>query len=345
MILAGAVFVLAGCTKEQEMEFFNVEVETYEVKSNNVPEDNIIVEDNQYVDKDLKIREMEEKVESLDDLKYETTGSLNTLYDINLREKPDYNSPVITVIERNTTLNHFEKFGDYYRVEFQDELGYIKSDLVEDNYSITIEQEPINNAYVINNTVVTTKDDIKDVSKNSFAKIYGENIDSYIVEIDGIVGYIPKGDIEILKDNYVVVDISDQELNLYHDNDVLLTAPVITGMANTRNATPTGKYNVGYKPVDYSRDRYLKNIDGSNSAWVDYMIRFNGGIGLHDAEYHTDYDEDGNVIRSHGWKNTEDFGGETYKTAGSHGCVNMRHDDVAFVYDNIKPGDVVLVKK
>jgi lipoprotein-anchoring transpeptidase ErfK/SrfK len=44
---------------------------------------------------------------------------------------------------------------------------------------------------------------------------------------------------------------------------------------------------------------------------------FNGGIGLHDAT----------------WRSS--FGGNIYKTNGSHGCVNMPLQSAKKVYENI----------
>ena len=51
---------------------------------------------------------------------------------------------------------------------------------------------------------------------------------------------------------------------------------------------------------------------------------FNGGIGLHDAN----------------WRKT--FGGTIYKTNGSHGCVNLPPAVAKTIYENISAGDPVL---
>ena len=70
------------------------------------------------------------------------------------------------------------------------------------------------------------------------------------------------------------------------------------------------------------------------------MMKFDGNIGLHDAEYHTD----DNGFK-HGWRNRSDFGGETYIKNGSHGCVNMPHEEVMEVSEYVDLGTKVLVKK
>ena len=70
------------------------------------------------------------------------------------------------------------------------------------------------------------------------------------------------------------------------------------------------------------------------------MMKYNGGEGLHDAQYHTH--EDG---FKHGWRDASEFGGDTYLKHGSHGCINMIHDDVMTVSDYVDIGTKVLVKE
>jgi lipoprotein-anchoring transpeptidase ErfK/SrfK len=52
---------------------------------------------------------------------------------------------------------------------------------------------------------------------------------------------------------------------------------------------------------------------------------FNGGIGLHDASWQP-------------W-----FGGNRYRTNGSHGCINMPLAAAKTLYANISIGDTVKV--
>ena len=51
---------------------------------------------------------------------------------------------------------------------------------------------------------------------------------------------------------------------------------------------------------------------------------FNKNIGLHDA----------------GWRSS--FGGELYKTSGSHGCVNLPPEKAKQIYDVIQTGTPVI---
>ena len=49
--------------------------------------------------------------------------------------------------------------------------------------------------------------------------------------------------------------------------------------------------------------------------------------------------------RKHGWRSHEEFGGQTYLTNGSHGCINMLNDDVMLVSQYVEVGTPVIVKK
>ena len=57
---------------------------------------------------------------------------------------------------------------------------------------------------------------------------------------------------------------------------------------------------------------------------VTYWMPFNGGIGLHDAN----------------WRSS--FGGAIYQGNGSHGCVNLPPSVAGTVYDNIQAGTPVV---
>ena len=70
----------------------------------------------------------------------------------------------------------------------------------------------------------------------------------------------------------------------------------------------------------------LKGEDYEDGVWVDRWMPFDGGIGLHDASWRSD------------------FGGDAYLN-GSHGCVNMRFEDADYVFDRVDVGTNVLVHK
>lgn len=163
-------------------------------------------------------------------------------------------------------------------------------------------------------------------------EVYDEVDDLYLVKTNEYIGYIKKDNLEELTGTFVVVDISSQEVKLYSDNQVILTTPVVTG----KPSTPSDKGI--FEIYDISGPRYL--VGPNYRSYVDIMMKYNGGEGLHDAQYHKH--EDG---FKHGWRDISEFGGETYLTDGSHGCINMLHDAAMIVRDNVDIGTKVLVKE
>ena len=143
-----------------------------------------------------------------------------------------------------------------------------------------------------------------------------------------------------LPDTFVEIDISQQIVRLYVDNSLALESNVVTGMSY-ESPTPIGCFDIDEKKSPI----FLKGYDGAGnvtySRFVDYWMPFNGGIGLHDAEYHND-PEWGTY---HGWRNPEDFGGNTYTYNGSHGCVNLLNAVAKEIYEQVEVGTKVLVHK
>ena len=201
---------------------------------------------------------------------------------------------------------------------------------------IKIKTSPKKIAYTKEDTVIyddiNTLNKVADVYAYEGIKVYDEIDSYYLTEIDGNVGYINKDITEDLTGTFVIVDISNQELNLYENNKLILTSPVVTGKPST--PTSVGSYNI----FEISRNRDL--IGPNYRSYVNIMMKFNGGQGLHDAEYHVD--DNG---KRHGWRNKQEFGGSTYLYNGSHGCVNMPHDEAIEVSNYVNIGDKVLVKK
>ncbi len=119
------------------------------------------------------------------------------------------------------------------------------------------------------------------------------------------------------KQTYIDVDIKNQMLTYVENGQVILASPVVTGKPG--NSTPKGVFIINYtKPGKY--------LNGPTwHVWVDRWMRFSGNCGLHDAT----------------WR--KEFGGEIYKTNGSHGCVNLPHDVALQLYDMVGVGTTVVV--
>ncbi len=113
-----------------------------------------------------------------------------------------------------------------------------------------------------------------------------------------------------MTDSYVEVDLTDQTVWLYQDGKLLLTSDCVSGTYNNEERrTPEGIYYIYYKqsPAVLTGEDY--------SSPVTYWMPFNGGIGLHDAS----------------WRSQ--FGGEIYLNDGSHGCINLPYDVAETLYE------------
>ena len=138
-------------------------------------------------------------------------------------------------------------------------------------------------------------------------------------------GYI-SGNYTAKAKDFVLLDISEQNLKLYRNGEVILNVPVVTGNKSKGWDTPTGKYSIGYTN-DYIKNGgrvHLSKYD----AYVDYWMSFKGSYGFHDAD----------------WRSSSQLTNkEWYLNNGSHGCVNMFTADAKFLYQNIYSGLAVTV--
>ena len=117
---------------------------------------------------------------------------------------------------------------------------------------------------------------------------------------------------------YVEINLTAQHLYFYANGKLLVESDFVSGNAAKGWSTPAGAYSITYK----QRNATLKGQGYATP--VSYWMPFNGGIGLHDAN----------------WRKT--FGGTIYKNGGSHGCVNLPPAVAKTIYENISAGDPVL---
>ncbi len=119
---------------------------------------------------------------------------------------------------------------------------------------------------------------------------------------------------------YVDVDIANQTMTLYVNGMPVLTSPCVTGTPKDNRSTPTGAFFIMEKIPG-------KRLKGDTwDVWVDRWMKFTkGAVGLHDAS----------------WR--KKFGGNIYKSNGSHGCVNLPTDVAYSLYDLVVVGTPVIV--
>ena len=123
-----------------------------------------------------------------------------------------------------------------------------------------------------------------------------------------------KPGIKDIGSTYVEVNLSKQYIWFYKEGMLITQGDIVTGNLMKEYDTPEGTYT-----LDYKKANAVLRGPGYASP-VKYWMPFNGGIGLHDAS----------------WRST--FGGDIYRTNGSHGCVNLPTKVAGEIFNNIEPG-------
>ena len=120
---------------------------------------------------------------------------------------------------------------------------------------------------------------------------------------------------------YIEVDLTTQHLWYYKDGKKKYETDFVSGMDwDPDRRTPTGVFRV------YDKARNATLVGENYETPVDYWMPFTyTGCGLHDAP----------------WQPY--FGGDLYKTNGSHGCLNLSYDSAQEMYDLIDYNTPVII--
>ena len=258
----------------------------------------------------------------------EVNDILYTTTDLNLRLGPSTNDKKIGLIKKNTEIIPIAITNtNWYIVKYNGKIGYVSGEYTR-SLSKEIKEQFSNIENVsIKKIVYSNKEDyiydsnniaigIIDKFECAYLLEYGNNYS--LIKTPNYIGYVSNSSLQDINSKLIEVDLSDQIITLYYNNDILIRSNIVSG----KNTTPT---NIGsFKIMSKETDRYLKGSD--YNVHVDYWMPFDGGIGLHDS-------------------NRKEFGGNIYKKNGSHGCVNLPHDVAEYIYNNIETGTKVLVHK
>lgn len=259
-----------------------------------------------------------------------------TKTDLNFRSEPNAESQKIDTLDPNTELQVIANVGnDWLLVRHNGQIGYVSREYTTSLLEKAKSQYPnIDLDELIVNKVVynastklnlrssanTECEVIDELTQYETLRVLKENDEWYFVMTnDYNFGYVFKEYTSDLTGIFVDVDKSEQRLTLYNNNEVMLQTPVTTG--NDSTPSDTGNFAIYSK----ERDRYL--VGEGYRTFVEYWMPYNGGEGLHDAS----------------WRSV--FGTESYKTNGSHGCVNMPPEIADDIYANVEVGTKVLVHK
>ena len=111
---------------------------------------------------------------------------------------------------------------------------------------------------------------------------------------------------------YVEISIEEQKVFLIENYEVVYETDCVTGTKGYSD-TRTGVYQIQSK----ASPTVLKDKDKNDKAYeqpVEYWMGFNGSQGMHDAIWRAE------------------FGGDIYKSWGSHGCVNLPLEAAEKIY-------------
>lgn len=254
---------------------------------------------------------------------------VEAISDVNLREENNTNCKKVGILKKGDKLEVVNKYDDgWFEVKKDDIHVFVYGDYVKECTDNILEELP-NNSYrwicLKEKANIRHIDNIKELTllpEYECAKVYNETPNYYLAEVDNIIGYISKDSAIELDGRFVIVDVSDQKLNLYNGTDVIFTTDVVTG----KDKSPT---DLGIEEVLYKqKDRTLIGANNSYRTHVNYWMQINNNSeGLHDAV----------------WRGK--FGGEIYHNSGSHGCVNLPYDSAAYLYNELEVGDKVIVKR
>lgn len=268
-------------------------------------------------------------VEQYDDLVHTTTkvyfrlGPSKKEKDICLLNKDEE----LVVLGKSTSFTDSNDV--WYLAKYQDKIGFVKAEYTTSLKDIIKSMDPSIENVEIQKIGYLTNDsylyDNNNVAVNLFdayqlVKILGEKDNYYVVEINNQIGLIEKNRIKTYSGNFVVVDLSDQQIFMYCNTDVVFKSYCTTGSDKT--PTREGAFSV----YERTNSRYFSKTAQAKYMWAN----FDNGNGLHDAP----------------WEGQSKFGSEKYrKNKGSKGCVRLPDEAALFLKQYVKKGTKVLVKK
>ena len=124
-----------------------------------------------------------------------------------------------------------------------------------------------------------------------------------------------------LAGSYIEVSLDAQHLWLYKDGNLVTETDIVSGKPVKGRETYRGAWPIAYKASPFN----LTSAEYGYDVKVNYWMPFVYGQGLHDAS----------------WQSS--FGGNRYKTNGSHGCINLPKDQAALIYNTIDAGYPIII--
>ena len=246
---------------------------------------------------------------------------------------PEYNSKSQKVIEAKNTLDKYLSSNVTYT--FGNDNKTIDSNIINKWLTINKDYEVFLDEKSVGEYIETLFEKYNTAGGiKNFVTSSGKTIQlcggDYVLPVDTaketqeLISAIKEGKTVVSKakeevgNTYVEIDLNKQHLWFYKEGALVTQGDVVTGNVRAGLSTPKGVYALKFK----GRNVVLRGP--GYAAPVAYWMPFNRGIGMHDA----------------GWRSR--FGGNIYKTDGSHGCINCPSNLVSAIYNSIEVGTPVV---
>ena len=215
------------------------------------------------------------------------------------------------VYDENIIKQNVKEYADKYNskstgLTFTNHAGK-EITIDDDTFGWRIDEEK-----TLDNILVHLRCKEKEVEEDN-NEVDNENIDTNDVSVEYLAYGFQNNE---MPDTYIEVDVDEQHMYYFKENELVFDSDVVTGTLNSRDTN---------KGVEQILNKG-QNVTLMNDAFSYYWMAINyDGEGFHDAT----------------WRSS--FGGEIYKTNGSHGCVNMPLDKIKELYEITEVGTPVLV--
>lgn len=121
---------------------------------------------------------------------------------------------------------------------------------------------------------------------------------------------------------YIEISLKQQHMWYYLNGELYCHTDVVTGNNDGYHNTPKGSFKI------WQHQSPATLVGPGYASPVTYWMAFTySGVGIHDSS----------------WRSSKEYGGNTYKGNGSHGCVNTPYSAVKKIYQKAGIGTNVIV--
>lgn len=260
----------------------------------------------------------------------------------------DYVKPELTAKSKELTsvmdkINSYENATVNYEIkDYEEKLGkkQIREFLIVEGFSVTLDEQKIENyvqslaskynTYADVRSFKTSSGDTVEIGGGDYGWIVDKPKELEQLKADLEAGkpvsrepvYAQRPFVEGKDDignTYVEIDYTKQHMWYYENGELVVESDVVTGNISRNNGSPDGVFKIVYK----DSPAVLKGEDYESD--VTYFMPFAYNVGIHDAS----------------WRNGK-FGGDIYKSSGSHGCINAPLEVAQTIFEKIKVGTPVI---